>query len=86
MLRCLLIADQWGIAIFAALAAILWWRSAQVRLPKHVMIITTYGGTRSKDAQDLVDGLGRQAVLSKWAAICAGIAAALQAVATAFPS
>lgn len=82
-MRCLLIAVQWGVVLFAALAAVLWWQSARVHLPTQVTPVQF--DTIDADLQGLADGLGRQSTLSKWAAISAGISAALQAVATAFP-
>jgi hypothetical protein len=82
-MRYLLIAAQWGVVLFAALAAILWWLSARVRLPTRVTPVRF--NSIDADLQGLADGLARQSTLSKWAAVCAGIAAALQAVATMLP-
>lgn len=73
-------------AIFAVVAAILWWCSAVVRLPRDVGVVTLRtskypvegasvgGAVYSVGLDALGKAMSRQSKLSASAAICAGIA------------
>ncbi len=68
---------QFGIVIFAILAAVFWFMSAMVKIPND--ITSGYGGVGGS-AQELGHAISRQGCLSAKAAACAGVAALLQAI------
>jgi hypothetical protein len=80
VMHWMLTVTRWGEVGFAILAAVLWWRSARVRLPEQVAPVSYI--SLDPTLEGFADGLRRQSSLSKWAAIYAGIAAALQALST----
>ena len=79
-------------AFCAATAAVLWFWSASVPIPKYIRRIDLgdFGGSRDgetepaemDDLQKLTVGLASQSTLSALAALAAGLAAACQALAT----
>ena len=82
---------QGASAIFAFLAAILWFLSARVPTPSN-FIVTTFGHTdafgthvsgqgSSPQLTELGNALLRQSRLSAYAAFCAGVSALFQVVA-----
>jgi hypothetical protein len=68
----------WGSIVSAVLAAVFWFWSATIRLPKE--ITSGYGGVGGS-AQTLGDKLRLQSRLSAVAASFAGLSALLQAIA-----
>lgn len=71
-------------AIFAIVAAVLWWLSAIVKTPSKFPIVATYNTTSCDELQTLANALIRQSRLSACAAIFAAISAAFQAALIAF--
>ena len=74
---------QFAAAALALLAAVFWFLSARVKLPKK--ITSGWGGTGGT-AQQLGDALVRQSRLSMCAALSAGAASFCQALFLAFSS
>jgi len=76
---------QWAAAIFAGVAALIWFFASIVRLPKDsaafIMGDFAVGGS-----EELVKSLGFQSRLNALAAASAGIAAALQAILIKMPT
>ena len=69
---------EWGIAAFAALAAIFWFAAALVRTPTVINVFHTTGLISfGPELAILTRALRRQNLLNSAAAICAGIAALL---------
>ena len=66
---------NWSSVAFAFLAALFWFWSGLVKLPKDITV--GYGGVGGS-VQELGDELRRQSKRSARAAICAGIAAICQ--------
>lgn len=78
-------------AFFSGAAAVLWFLSAQVETPAYIPVnvettVSAYDGSigafaSSPDLSKLATALRKQAILSKWAATSAGIAAGAATVA-----
>lgn len=84
-----MIAVQYASAIFAAIAACLWFWSALVKVPRRIQSIDCgsldpAAPEKMDDIDRLTEGLWRQSRLSALAAVAAGIAAVLQAIVIAF--
>ncbi|MGB3865057.1 MAG: hypothetical protein WBA29_05450 [Xanthobacteraceae bacterium] len=77
---------QWTSIIAGAIAAFLWFWSANVRLPDAIRHVDAghFGETEKPedDLDRLTSGLARQGRLSGCAALAAGISVGLQALAT----
>lgn len=69
---------DWGIALCAAAAALLWFAAAMVRTPTIINVFHTTGLISfGPELAILTRALRRQNLLSSAAALCAGAAAAL---------
>jgi hypothetical protein len=66
--------------LFAVLAAILWFASGLVRMPSDLQVGGLFANPLIPELDALPKALKRQSRLSAWAAICAGVSAASQAV------
>ena len=83
--------------IFAAAGAVFWFASARVKLPASISAFAYIthpespqewdgpisGTVFSDDLKATVDALHEQSRLNRWAAICTGVAVAMQAIAVA---
>lgn len=75
-------------AVFAVAAAVLWFLSARVRIPKRLGYVDLGRVTGEKEEDDIdrvLKGLQHQGRLSSWGATCAAVSAFCQALSLVVP-
>ena len=83
------IAFNWIAALVAVIAALLWFRSATVKIPANPPPSDEAGMSAAQitvNDSDFISTAVQQTRWNKWSAVAAGIAAACQAVALMLPT